>query len=49
MAEPIVDMACDPSRETTMPDNPYPYGLRISLNAECLEKLGINELPELGS
>lgn len=48
--EPIVDMACDPSRETALPeDNPYPYGLRISLNAECLEKLGITELPELGS
>lgn len=26
----------------------YPYGLRIHLNNECLEKLGIKELPKVG-
>lgn len=26
----------------------YPYGLRIDLNNESLDKLGIKELPEIG-
>lgn len=46
----IVDMKRD--RDFEGPDfpepSPYPYGLRISLNKEDLEKLGVDEMPELG-
>lgn len=45
----IVDVAgCDSGMGSCEP-NPYPYGLRISLNAAVLEKLGITEIPPLGT
>lgn len=27
----------------------YPYGLRISLDKECMEKLGMKDMPEVGT
>lgn len=50
MTYDIVDMKRDKDFEG--PDypepSPYPYGLRISLNKEDLEKLGITDMPALG-
>lgn len=50
MSMNIVDMARD--EDFTGPDypepSPYPCGLRISLNKEDMEKLGIDEMPKLG-
>lgn len=46
----IVDLAgCDSMGGASCEPNPYPYGLRITLNAAVLEKLGITDMPELGS
>lgn len=50
----LVDMKCSPQEqqsEMAMPSNasPYPYGLRIYLDDASLDKLGIENLPELGA
>lgn len=45
----IVDLKCSPMSE--MPDcepNPYPFGLKISLDEGVMKKLGIEAMPELG-
>lgn len=34
---------------TPCPDSEYPYGMRLHLDTEALEKLGISELPEVGT
>lgn len=50
MAGEIVDMKRD--RDYEGPDypepSPYPYGLRIHLTTEDLDKLGVDEMPECG-
>ena len=46
------DMKCSGRSEMAMamPEkSEYPYGLQINLNHECLEKLGIKEMPEVGT
>ncbi|AIY40187.1 hypothetical protein LT85_1029 [Collimonas arenae] len=47
----IVDMARKDDGQDAMVSepSPYPCGLRISLNKEDLGKLGIDELPDLGT
>jgi hypothetical protein len=45
----IVDMKRDRNFEfQDCEPNPYPYGLRIQLCKEDLEKLGVDEMPALG-
>ena len=45
----IVDMKRDRDFEyVDCPPNPYPYGLRIQLCKEDLEKLGVDEMPAMG-
>ena len=36
-------------KETLLSDNPYPYGLRISLDSESIKKLDIEGLPDVNS
>lgn len=58
MAFKMVDMLESPKEQKmndmlpmAMPamDKPsYPYGLQLSLNEDCLEKLGVADLPEVG-
>jgi hypothetical protein len=52
----LVDMAIKPAAadkmyaECAVPScSPYPYGLRLNLNQEQLEALGIKGLPEAGT
>lgn len=47
----IIDMARGPEDYSDMGaiDSPYPCGLRLTLDLVELKKLGIEELPELGS
>lgn len=53
----LVNMKSPPREKTAQadgccssPDEPaYPYGLRISLDDDSLTKLGITELPKVGS
>jgi len=49
--EEIVDMARGPEDYAPIEaaDNPYPCGLRITLGEAELRKLGIEEIPPLGS
>lgn len=44
-----VDMARTPADMAEYEPNPYPCGLRISLDADALAKLGYDKLPELGT
>lgn len=39
----------DSSLVSPMEQDEYPYGLRISLNNDTLKKLGLAELPAIGS
>lgn len=49
MSYDIVDMARDKDFDYPMCEpSPYPYGLRITLTKEDLEKLGVDEMPECG-
>lgn len=49
MSDNIVDMARSKDFDyVDCPPNPYPYGLRIQLCKEDLEKLGIGTMPDLG-
>lgn len=58
MAFKMVDMLETPEevKQETVASSPvmdnkphYPYGLSLSLNKETLEKLGVSELPEIGT
>lgn len=35
--------------ETPMVEESYPYGLEVNLDEHSIEKLGLDELPEVGS
>ena len=55
MADKLVNMKIDPKAreekyaESALIDRPvYPYGLSIHLDEEVLDKLGLEELPEVG-
>ena len=51
---PMTDMARSPKEldtskdEVMMDEDKYPYGLKIHLHDEELDKLGISELPNVG-
>lgn len=49
----LVDMASEPGKDLytspAMAPSPYPYGLRLCLNAEQLDKLGYTDLPPAGT
>lgn len=45
----LISMKCDESEEVKASDNPYGYGLRIRLNDDQCEALGITTPPTAGS
>jgi len=53
MALKSMKLSEEDKKEETMPsvmDRPsYPYGLKIHLSEECVERLGMNEAPQVGS
>lgn len=53
----LIDMKCDEKKRNkgkenmiaTPMESPYPYSLRLMLDGETLEKLGIKSLPKVGA